>query len=196
MLAFENVAKASQTRRQGLMATANAARSPRSEGQCRVKKKGHKVVKKEQGIADYLMSLPEMQELCGGKSLQKQNQFIPTTEGVTACITHPSSGTIVVGTKIMLLSKQYAGNHVTNRSIHINMMLIFCSNKSLYSSMEAALVAPGDFTNRQVHMILLAQKAILEEPAKYHMLIHIYQARIQLRIVQQEDIGSAELYMN
>lgn len=41
----------------------------------------------------------EMQELCGGKSLQKQNQFIPTTEGVTACITHPSSGTIVVGTK-------------------------------------------------------------------------------------------------
>lgn len=52
--------------------------------------------------------------------------------------------------KIMLLSKQYAGNHVTNRSIHINMMLIFCSNKSLYSSMEAALVAPGDFTNRQV----------------------------------------------
>lgn len=45
-------------------------------------------------------------------------------------------------------------------------------------------------------MILLAQKAILEEPAKYHMLIHIYQARIQLRIVQQEDIGSAELYMN
>ncbi|XP_049372953.1 uncharacterized protein LOC125837917 isoform X2 [Solanum verrucosum] len=41
----------------------------------------------------------EMQEFYGVKSPQKQNQFIPTTEGVTACITHPSSGTIVVGTK-------------------------------------------------------------------------------------------------
>ncbi|CAN4119837.1 unnamed protein product [Withania somnifera] len=41
----------------------------------------------------------EMQELCGVKSQHKQNQFIPTTESVTACITHPSSGTIVVGTK-------------------------------------------------------------------------------------------------
>lgn len=41
----------------------------------------------------------EMQELCGVKSQHNQNQFIPTTEGVTACIAHPSSGTIVVGTK-------------------------------------------------------------------------------------------------
>ncbi|XP_060216595.1 uncharacterized protein LOC132644062 isoform X2 [Lycium barbarum] len=41
----------------------------------------------------------EMQELYGVKSQHKQNQFIPTTEGVTACIAHPSSGTIVVGTK-------------------------------------------------------------------------------------------------
>ncbi|KAK4358970.1 hypothetical protein RND71_021199 [Anisodus tanguticus] len=41
----------------------------------------------------------EMQELYGVKSQHKQNQFIPTTEGVTTCVAHPSSGTIVVGTK-------------------------------------------------------------------------------------------------
>ncbi|KAF3637142.1 hypothetical protein FXO38_23840 [Capsicum annuum] len=41
----------------------------------------------------------EMQELYGVKSQHKQNQFVPTTEGVTACIAHPSSGTILVGTE-------------------------------------------------------------------------------------------------
>ncbi|XP_009628265.1 uncharacterized protein LOC107821680 [Nicotiana tabacum] len=41
----------------------------------------------------------EMQELCGVKSQHKQNQFIPTSEGVTACIAHPLTGTILVGTK-------------------------------------------------------------------------------------------------
>lgn len=45
----------------------------------------------------------EMQEIYGVKSQHKQNQFIPTSEGVTACIAHPLTGTIMVGTKVCML---------------------------------------------------------------------------------------------
>ncbi|WMV55460.1 hypothetical protein MTR67_048845 [Solanum verrucosum] len=72
-----------------------------------------------------------MQEFYGVKSPQKQNQFIPTTEGVTACITHPSSGTIVVGTKAMLFSKQYAGKH------HSSLLVISQTGKSFQGAYDS-----------------------------------------------------------
>lgn len=31
---------------------------------------------------------------------KKQNRFIPLSEGVTACATHPLNGTIIAGTKV------------------------------------------------------------------------------------------------
>ncbi|XAR60412.1 hypothetical protein NMG60_11033776 [Bertholletia excelsa] len=44
------------------------------------------------------------------KTSQKQNKFVPLSEGVTACSTHPLNGTIVAGTKkssLLVISQKY-----------------------------------------------------------------------------------------
>lgn len=35
-----------------------------------------------------------------GLGNQKQNKFVPLSEAVTACATHPINGTIIAGTKV------------------------------------------------------------------------------------------------
>lgn len=38
-----------------------------------------------------------------GKNMQrKQNRFVPLSESVTACATHPLNGTTIAGTKVCL----------------------------------------------------------------------------------------------
>ncbi|GAV84481.1 hypothetical protein CFOL_v3_27925 [Cephalotus follicularis] len=41
----------------------------------------------------------DAQDSCGVDNPKKQNRFVPLSEGVTACATHPLDGTIVAGTK-------------------------------------------------------------------------------------------------
>lgn len=36
----------------------------------------------------------------GINNRNKQNRFVPLSEGVTACATHPLNGTIIAGTKV------------------------------------------------------------------------------------------------
>ncbi|XP_059668874.1 uncharacterized protein LOC132313959 [Cornus florida] len=43
--------------------------------------------------------IEDMQSIPGEKSQHKQNRFIPLSESVTACATHPLNGTIIAGTK-------------------------------------------------------------------------------------------------
>jgi hypothetical protein len=48
-------------------------------------------------------SSENIESVSGVNHQNKQNRFVPLSEGVTACAAHPLNGTIVVGTKVCCL---------------------------------------------------------------------------------------------
>lgn len=48
-------------------------------------------------------SSENIESVSGVNHQNKQNRFVPLSEGVTACAAHPLNGTIVVGTKVCSL---------------------------------------------------------------------------------------------
>lgn len=63
----------------------------------------------------------DMQSLSGVKNQSKQNMFVPLSEGVTACATHPLNGTIIAGTKqssLLVISQRHKscqGDHCQSK---------------------------------------------------------------------------------
>ena len=51
-------------------------------------------------IACILLSSEDIESLSERTKLKKENRFVPLSEGVTACVTHPLNNTIVAGTKV------------------------------------------------------------------------------------------------
>lgn len=63
----------------------------------------------------------DMQNSSGVKNQRKQNMFVPLSEGVTACATHPLNGTIIAGTKqssLLVISQRHKscqGDHCQSK---------------------------------------------------------------------------------